>query len=211
MLSGSTSADTTVIYGGVFYSEIDQLLQHFTLFDCDLILTENAPVADAAVSQFSLYWRDQNDNLRTSTDDPLGADVLAAIDINGAAGGELSVFYPLTFIAPDTLLLEGNVVDVPRSDPGAGRLRFYSIAPNPARGTVTLSFELPTEGETRVRIYDIAGRLIAEPLDAKEVAGPGSLRWNARGRYGSRVAAGIYIAEIRFGPQTAVRRFVITR
>jgi hypothetical protein len=211
LIGGYNPADTTIIVGGTFYSEISLLVQSFTQFDCGLEVTEEAPQLGVATSQFALYWRDQDDDVRIATDDPLGADALAAIDITGAPGGELSVFYPLTFVAPDTLLLAGDVVGVPRPAREPERLRFSSIAPNPAREGVRFAFELSRQGIVRLRVYDVAGRLVAEPLRTTCAAGSVSLEWNGRGRSGRPEPAGVYVAELRFGTQTAVRRFVFAR
>lgn len=211
LLAGRNPADTTIVVGGTFYAEIGATIQGFTRFDCDLDLSEQAPAAGVATSQFVLYWSDAADRVRVATDDPYGTNALAAIDITGTAGGELAVFYPLTFVAPDTLLLAGDVVGVPWPPPTGHRLRFSSVAPHPARGGVCFAFELPEHGAARLRIYDVSGRLIAEPLRAALTAGPTEVDWNLFGRSGRAVPPGVYIAELRFGLQTAVRRFVVAR
>src|SRR4029077_8487631 len=113
LLVGLNPADTTVLVGGTFYSEINLRLQNITHFDCDLDFTEQAPQDTIATSEFALYWLSDDETVRLS-DDALGANALTVLDITGAAGGELSVFSPLTFIAPDTLLLNGELADVPR-------------------------------------------------------------------------------------------------
>jgi hypothetical protein len=210
LLGGHNPADTTIIVGGTFYAEIGATIQGFTLFDCDLDLSEEAPASGAATSQFALYWRDSQDQVRVATDDPYGTDALCAIDITGAPGGELSVFYPLAFVAPDTLLLAGDVVATP-APRSADRLRFSSIVPNPARKGARFAFDLPQRGEVRLRVYDVVGRLVAQPLHETRAAGPVALDWDLRVRSGGFAPAGVYIAELRFGRQTAVRRFVVTR
>lgn len=209
LLSGYNPADTTVIVGGTFYSDIDLLLEGFTQFDCGLELTEQAPQGGSATSQFGLYWLNESEDVRLA-DDPLGANALAAIDVTSAPGGELSVFYPLTFVAPDTLLLDGVLAGVPPTATGE-HVRVSMIAPNPALGTVRFAFQLPSRGHVELRIFDVAGRLVAEPLRAVLDAGPADVSWNARGRSGQIMPAGFYIAELRQGRQSAVRRFVLAR
>jgi FlgD Ig-like domain len=207
LLFGLNPADTTTLIGGTFYSDMNLQLQNITYFNCDLDLTEHAPDDTIATSQFALYWLNDDEAVRLS-DDPLGANALAVLDITGASGGELSVFYPMTFVAPDTLLLHGELADVP-TEPEPERIRFSSIVPNPVRGGVLFSFDLPAHGHVELRVYDVAGRLVATPLRGAREAGAVNVSWSRLGRSGSKVPPGVYLAEIRFGPQSAVRRFVV--
>lgn len=209
LLGGYNPSDTTTLVGGTFYNAIDLRLQDATRFDCDLDLTEQPPQDASATSQFALYWLHDDGTVRPS-DDPLGADALAVLDITGAAGGELSVFWPLAFVAPDTLLLDGELADVP-PEGATERLKFSSIAPNPVRGSVRLAFDLPVRGEVEIRVFDVQGRLVATTLRGMREAGPVEVTWSSLGRSGSRVPPGVYVAELRFGRQSAVRRFVVLR
>lgn len=207
LLIGRNPADTTTLGGGAFYNDLNLRLQNITYFNCDLDFTEHPPQGIAATSQFALYWLSDDGTVRLS-DDALGANALAVLDITGGAGGELSVFHPMAFVAPDTLLLHGELADVPIG-PEPERVRFSSIAPNPARGDVLFSFDLPSRGPVELRVYDVAGRLIATPLRGLREAGPVNASWNRVGRSGRKVPAGIYLAELRFDLQSAVRRFVV--
>jgi hypothetical protein len=208
LLVGRNPADTTKLVGGTFYNDMNLRLSNITRFDCDLDLSENAAQSGVASSEFALYWLNDDETVRVSSD-PFGVNALAAIDVTGAAGGDLSVFYPMTFVAPDTLLLNGQLADVP-VEPGPERVRFSSIAPNPVRGDVLFSFDLPARGSVELRVYDVAGRLVATPLRAMREAGAVNAAWSRLGRSGSKVPPGVYLAEIRFGRQSAVRRFVVT-
>ncbi len=211
LLSGANPADTTVLVGGAFYSELNLLLETITQFDCDLDLSEQAAQGDAAPTEFALYYLNENEDPRVPTEDPLGTNTIASLDVTGVPGGELFTFYPLTFVAPDTLLVDGTVVGVPMS-PGSGdRVRFSSIAPNPAHNRALFAFDLPSAGQVELRVYDVAGRLLAEPLKGPRPPGPGSVDWEMRSRSGARLPPGFYIAELRFGRQSAVRRFIVTR
>jgi len=204
-------ADTTVLVGGVFYSEIDLLLEEMSQFDCDLDLTEQASQGATPQAQFALYYLNEVEDPRVPTEDPLGANTIAVLDVTSEPGGDLSVFHPLTFVAPDTLLVDGSVVAVPVESARGDRVRFSAIMPNPARQRVLLAFELPSAGPVELRVYDVAGRLVAEPFTGTRPAGPGSVSWGISGRSGQLLPSGVYVGELRFGRQSAVRRFVVTR
>jgi hypothetical protein len=211
LLSGANPADTTTLVGGAFYSEIDLLLETITQFDCDLDLSEQAPQGDTAPTEFALYYLNENEDPRVPTQDPFGTNTIAALDVTGVPGGELFTFSPLTFLAPDTLLVDGTVVGVSMSHGSGDRVRFSSIAPNPAHHRALFAFDLPSAGQVEIRVYDVAGRLLAEPIKGQRPAGPGSVDWEMRSRSGVRLPPGFYIAELRFGRQSVVRRFIVTR
>ena len=211
LLRASSPADTTVIAGGSFYAELVYLLQASTQFDSDLSITEQGPQSGGILSQVALYYSiREEDQASGMTTDPTGTQALAAIDITGSAGGELSVFSPLSFVAPDTLLFNAQLVDVPRGD-SSPRVRFGPIAPNPVRGFTLFSFDLPRGGVARLRIYDVAGRIVAEPLNGVQGLGHHDVAWAATNRSGTKLPSGVYLAELRYGSQTIVRRFVLTR
>jgi len=101
-------------------------------------------------------------------------------------------------------------------EPGAGALSFAirSIAPTPVSfskgGAALLRFNLPTAGKVSVRVYDINGRLVAEP--ANEVAfnaGSQSLALDGRTRTGERMRSGIFFVQLRFGNRVATGQFVV--
>ena len=208
---GDNPADTTILGTEAFYSEIGLRLQSGTRFDSRLELTEVAPLAGSPMSELAIYVRDETGIVRVATTDPLGADALAVIDVDGTPGGQLTVFSPLVFVAPDTLLLDGATVGV--GGPGGERSRVLlrPVAPNPSNGHLRFAFELPAPGSLKLRIYDVSGRLIVTPVDRNLQRGPGSADWDGRGRSGSRVPPGIYLAVMNFGGETAVRRFVVAR
>jgi hypothetical protein len=211
LLRASSPADTTVIASGSFYAELVYLLQGYTHFDSDLSISEQGPQSGGILGQVALYYSiREEDQASGMTTDPTGTEALAAIDITGSAGGELSVFSPLSFVAPDTLLFNAQLVDVPRGD-GSPRVRFGPIAPNPVRGFTLFSFDFPRGGVARLRIYDVAGRIVAVPLNGVQGLGHHDVAWAATNRSGTKLPSGVYLAELRYGSQTIVRRFVLTR
>jgi hypothetical protein len=101
-------------------------------------------------------------------------------------------------------------------EPNAGAMSFAirSIAPTPVSfskgGAAVLRFNLPTAGKVSVRVYDINGRLVAEP--ASEVAftaGSQSLALDGRTRSGERMRSGIFFVQLKFGNKVATGKFVV--
>ncbi|NQV16046.1 hypothetical protein HQ531_11360 [bacterium] len=60
-----------------------------------------------------------------------------------------------------------------------------------------INFELPVEqGLLSIMIFDMAGRKIAEPCQAKPVSHRGSLIWNGEAGYGGIAVTGLYICMV---------------
>jgi len=91
--------------------------------------------------------------------------------------------------------------------PGPIVFAFRGAQPNPARGPLNLSFDLPSAAETRVRLYDIAGRVVAD--EALGRMGPGSYSRRLSGA--ARLAPGMYVVRLTHGADEAKRRVVVVR
>jgi hypothetical protein len=72
-----------------------------------------------------------------------------------------------------------------------------SCSPNPAHARATLAFSLPggTDG-VRLRIYDVAGRLVQDLLDQPLAAGRHVIIWDGRGPDGIAVHSGLYFCRL---------------
>jgi hypothetical protein len=124
----------------------------------------------------------------------------------------------------------GQYVVVPRSaadvdsngtavgiEPGAGSLAFglRSISPNPisfARGgNALVRFTLPASGKVSVRVFDLAGRLVAEPaVNVQMAAGPQTLSLDGRSRSGGALGSGIFFVQLNFENRVATGKMVVT-
>jgi hypothetical protein len=102
-------------------------------------------------------------------------------------------------------------------EPGNQALAFglRSISPNPmsfARGaSAVVRFNLPSSGKVSARVFDLAGRLVAEPLvNASMAAGPQSFSLDGRSRSGGSLGSGIFFVQLRFENKVATGKFVVT-
>ncbi|MFI5372943.1 MAG: FlgD immunoglobulin-like domain containing protein, partial [Candidatus Eisenbacteria bacterium] len=83
--------------------------------------------------------------------------------------------------------------------------------PDPARESVTLSFTLARAGETRLEVFDLAGRRMRRLVGGTMMAGPHETGWNLRDETGRAVPAGVYLARLVAPGTSGVRRFVVLR
>jgi hypothetical protein len=84
-------------------------------------------------------------------------------------------------------------------------LRDVRVSPNPARGPVRFSFELPFEAAVRVDVFDASGRRAGTLRSEALGPGPSSIEWDC-GACG--LAAGVYWVRLSAGPESRTARFV---
>lgn len=102
----------------------------------------------------------------------------------------------------------GTVLDSFTVLPGAGssaageiaapnlRTWIRQVAPNPSRDGSQIDFELGRSGSVRLAVYDAAGRLVRDLLNAELEAGPHAISWDGLDGSGQRAAAGVYFAKL---------------
>src|SRR5262249_17433230 len=64
--------------------------------------------------------------------------------------------------------------------------------PNPFNPETTIRYALPKADRVRLRVFDIAGRLVASLEDGPENAGEHAVAWDGRTRAGARAGSGVY-------------------
>lgn len=99
----------------------------------------------------------------------------------------------------------------PSLTPPASSLALRSIAPNPSRGPIALTYSLRQNERVRVTVADVSGRRVATLADAE--AGPGEhrLAWDARRADGRPLPAGTYVVRLQGEHGTSVGRLVVVR
>lgn len=83
--------------------------------------------------------------------------------------------------------------------------------PNPAQPGVQLGFDLPSEMQVKLALYDIQGRLVRVLADETLTAGTYLRVWDGRTESGHSAASGMYFAELRAGSKRITRSLSLTR
>jgi hypothetical protein len=111
--------------------------------------------------------------------------------------GSLKSGAPL--LAPLALVVEG----------ASGTLT-ANLAPNPFNPAAVLSFELPQAGAVRLQIFDIAGRLVREPIRGEHfAAGYHDVPIDGRDGNGHRMASGVYFYRLETASGSTTGRIVL--
>ncbi len=88
-----------------------------------------------------------------------------------------------------------------------------SCSPNPARGRVEVTIDAgDARGESRVSVYDIAGRLVWSSSAGNGDSGAStSVVWSGRDERGNRVSSGVYLVRVSVSEQRAHTKVVQLR
>jgi len=102
-----------------------------------------------------------------------------------------------------SLYLVGGLAGVEEN----GSIREFSLYPNPATSSVTLSFNLDKSSTLETSVYDVTGKQVQSAVSTDAASGANSINLDV-----AALPAGIYVAQIRSnGSIAATRRFVVTK
>ena len=88
--------------------------------------------------------------------------------------------------------------------------------PNPFNPETWIPYQLASDAQVQIAIYDIRGSLVRQLDLGHQVAGfyldrPRAAYWDGRNRFGERVASGVYVYQLRAGDYAQTRKMVILK
>lgn len=83
--------------------------------------------------------------------------------------------------------------------------------PNPFNPATSLRFTVPRAGAVDLVVHDLSGRRVRTLVDGRLEAGAHEVRWDGRDDQGHGVASGVYLARLRSGAETMVRRLTLVK
>jgi len=95
-----------------------------------------------------------------------------------------------------------------RTAAAAPRVR---AVPNPFNPSTSLHCSVPSPGWVRLRVYDVAGRLLATLVDRHRSGGDFIVRWDGRDSSGHRVGSGVYFARLEVGGSATTSKIVLLK
>jgi len=103
--------------------------------------------------------------------------------------------------------LNGQGVDVVR----ANRFALEQNAPNPFNPSTTIRFAVPANGNVRLTIYDVNGRIVRTLVDGSVLAGSHEVVWDGMDMNGRAVASGVYIYRLTTANNEMTKRMTLVR
>ena len=86
------------------------------------------------------------------------------------------------------------------------KFTLYQNYPNPFNPVTTISYDIPTESDVTLIIYDITGRIVQTLVNESQQAGMKSIVWNA-----TDVSSGVYIYSIQAGDFTQTSKMIFLK
>ncbi len=83
--------------------------------------------------------------------------------------------------------------------------------PNPFSRSSVIRFALPEEGPVKLRIYDVAGRLVRTLVDGTLEAGWHQRVWDGRSDAGERASTGMYFSRLEGRPGVRTGKLILIR
>lgn len=125
-------------------------------------------------------------------------------------GGSIEIYTPaninnyILIPVKDTTAMTG-VAGGPAT-PTVATFALLPVRPNPARGAVTIQYQLPKASRVTLELYSITGQLVKRFDEGVKQPGYHSIRWDAAGH-----GAGVYFYRLKAGDYSATRKLVIVK
>ncbi len=84
-------------------------------------------------------------------------------------------------------------------------------SPNPFSASTRITFGLREGADVRVRIYDVAGRLVRDLANGRYAASRQAITWDGRDDAGRAVAGGVYFYRLEAGSFVQTRKLLLMR
>jgi hypothetical protein len=81
--------------------------------------------------------------------------------------------------------------------------------PNPSSRDFTIDYSLARDTQVSIRVYDVAGRLVATLQNGPLPAGPHTVIWDGRNQDGRRIASSVYFYRMVAGSFSSQRKAVL--
>jgi hypothetical protein len=153
--------------------------------------------SDADLARYAVY-RGDSASFVPSPANRIGQTVAPTWDDAGFQNGLTN--YKVTAVdrcgneSATALLAPYQMLDVMPAGPLVSAVR--SLAPNPMRASMTLSYGLARAGRVSVAVFDPSGRRVRMLVDAREAAGERHVQWNRRDDQSRLLPAGLYLVRI---------------
>jgi hypothetical protein len=83
--------------------------------------------------------------------------------------------------------------------------------PNPFNPITFLSYDLPSQAQVTLTVYDLIGREVTQLVNTTQEVGYKSVQWNATDSFGKPVSAGVYLYQIQAGDFVQTRKMVLLK
>jgi len=160
-------------------------------------------VGDESATVSVLRGLTQNGSVDISGE--LSGSATSWLDVSAEAGVEYAYWLEVTELdgtvscfGPSEVVVQGAISELTLRDP----------YPNPASDSLTISYELATNGSVGLSVYDLSGRLVETLVSGEQTAGRHSVSWDSSTL---AMATGVYLIRLEAAGEAITKRAVISR
>jgi predicted outer membrane repeat protein len=99
----------------------------------------------------------------------------------------------------------------PRAPDVSSQPGIDNVYPNPFNPTVTITFELDSQRDVRVRVFDVQGKLVRTLINESRSAGEHRVAWDSTNDRGGRASSGVYFLEVQSGAWRDSRKVILLK
>ena len=106
-----------------------------------------------------------------------------------------------------TVIVEGLTLDLSIPD----QLTVNDNSPNPFNLVTTIKYGIPESGLATITIYSITGQKVKTLVNDHLSAGYHQVQWNGTNNFGSEIASGLYILELKSGSNHVMKKLMFAK
>ena len=192
----------------VMFAAIDSLSNNTVGTTVDVIGSawiDAGPLNPVTFDRYKLYWAAYGDSIWALIKDStvqIYHDILAEWNTSGLIEGEYDLRLIILNSAGDSLtgfktitLLENTGMDETGIYPGGTML--LQNYPNPFNSYTTICYQLLSNSNVRIKIYNLSGKEVRTLVNENQKAGKHSVVWDGKDDSGERVSSGVYFYQLK--------------
>jgi hypothetical protein len=109
------------------------------------------------------------------------------------------------------LRIKGNSLSIGDTPLISMRDTLYNNFPNPFNPTTTISFDIVSDTNVRIDVYNIKGQLVKTLVDAPHSVGAHRVNWDGKDATGRDVASGVYLYQMSTDTHTDVKKMILMK
>lgn len=149
----------------------------------------------------SWFWLNHQESVMALTYEDNNSELAGAFDTTASAILQ-GIF---KYLNPTTTSLTTEILDVP------GSFSLNQNFPNPFNPNTSIIYNLFTESDVEIRIFDISGRTLLRHIYGDQVAGYHSLHWNGTDMNGRLAQTGIYFCRLSTAHYSQTIKMVLVK
>jgi hypothetical protein len=137
-------------------------------------------------------------------------DVGYRLAFTGQSGGPFAGYGGSTDTRARLIAGSAPVVLASPPRPAVSSLRVSQAMPNPSRGPLLITLDLPRRSQVRATVHDVLGRQVRQIEDGYRESGVQGIAWDGKDVLGHAAAPGLYLVRVQVNGERFARRVVVS-